>query len=66
MQNTANKNNVGYPAFPIGNSNWPEVKAGYWSADKTQLISGILDKTDGLIVLKYGIGFSGKRVALAK
>ena len=32
------------PSLPVGNSNWPEVKAGYWSADKTQLISGLLDK----------------------
>ena len=29
---------------PIGNSDWGEVKAGYWSADKTQLISGLLDR----------------------
>ena len=32
------------PALPIGNSDWGEVKAGYWSADKTQLISGLLDR----------------------
>ncbi|MBQ6009061.1 MAG: AAA family ATPase [Kiritimatiellae bacterium] len=32
------------PALPVGNSNWAEVKAEYWSADKTQLISGLLDK----------------------
>ena len=30
--------------LPIGNSDWAEVKAGYWSADKTQLISGLLDR----------------------
>ena len=44
MQNTDAKNNAEYPAFPVGNSNWAEVKAGYWSADKTQLISALLDK----------------------
>ena len=32
------------PALPIGNSDWAEVKAGYWSADKTQLLSGLLEK----------------------
>ena len=32
------------PPLPIGNSDWAEVKAGYWSADKTQLISGLLDR----------------------
>ena len=32
------------PALPVGNSDWAEVKAGYWSADKTQLISGLLDR----------------------
>ena len=31
-----------FPPLPIGNSDWAEVKAGYWSADKTQLISGLL------------------------
>lgn len=30
--------------LPIGNSEWSAVKAGYWSADKTQLISGLLDR----------------------
>jgi len=30
--------------LPIGNSDWSAVKAGYWSADKTQLISGLLDR----------------------
>ena len=30
--------------LPIGNSDWAEVTNGYWSADKTQLISGLLDK----------------------
>ena len=35
---------VNLPALPIGNSDWAAVAAGYWSADKTQLISGLLDK----------------------
>jgi hypothetical protein len=30
--------------LPVGNSDWAAVKAGYWSADKTQLISGLLDR----------------------
>ena len=30
--------------LPVGNSDWAAVKDGYWSADKTQLISGLLDK----------------------
>ena len=32
------------PPLPVGNSEWAAVKANYWSADKTQLISGLLDK----------------------
>ena len=32
------------PALPVGNSDWAAVRAEYWSADKTQLISGLLDK----------------------
>ena len=30
--------------LPIGNSDWAAVKEGYWCADKTQLISGLLDR----------------------
>ena len=30
--------------LPVGNSDWAAVKAGYWCADKTQLISGLLDR----------------------
>ena len=30
--------------LPVGNSEWAYVVAEYWSADKTQLISGLLDK----------------------
>ena len=30
--------------LPVGNSDWAAVKAGYWSADKTQLIAGLLDR----------------------
>ena len=32
------------PALPIGNSDWAHVVANDWHADKTQLISGLLDK----------------------
>ena len=32
------------PSLPIGNSDWAAVRAGYWSEDKTQLISGLLDR----------------------
>ncbi len=38
------QNGIVVPPLPVGNSDWVEVKAGYWSADKTQLISGLLDK----------------------
>ena len=38
------QNGAKLPSLPVGNSNWAEVKAGYWSADKTQLITGLLDK----------------------
>ena len=44
MTNRDSQKGVGFPPLPVGNSNWAEVKAGYWSADKTQLISGLLDK----------------------
>ena len=44
MANKNPQNGVGFPPLPVGNSNWAEVKAEYWSADKTQLISGLLDK----------------------
>ncbi len=38
------------PSLPVGNSDWAAVKAGYWSADKTQLISGLLDKKSTVAV----------------
>ena len=44
MRKVATDKRAKLPALPVGNSNWAEVKAGYWSADKTQLISGLLDK----------------------
>ena len=44
MQNTSQDTPANLPPLPIGNSDWAEVKAGYWSADKTQLISGLLDR----------------------
>ena len=30
--------------LPVGNSDWTEVRGEYWSADKTQLISGLLER----------------------
>ena len=30
--------------LPVGNSDWAEVRSEYWSADKTQLISGLLER----------------------
>ena len=44
MQSATQNTTAKLPPLPIGNSDWAEVKAGYWSADKTQLISGLLDK----------------------
>ena len=44
MKNIGTDKKSKLPALPIGNSDWEAVKAGYWSADKTQLISGLLDK----------------------
>ena len=52
--------------LPVGNSDWVELRREYWSADKTQLISGLLERKAGIAVLKYGVGFLGKRVSLAK
>ena len=50
MTNRDSHKGVGYPPLPVGNSNWAEVKAEYWSADKTQLISGLLDKKSTVAV----------------
>jgi len=50
MTNRDSQKGVGFPPLPVGNSNWAEVKAGYWSADKTQLISGLLDKKSTVAV----------------
>ena len=44
MANKKPKKGAKLPSLPVGNSDWAEVKAGYWSADKTQLISGLLDR----------------------
>ena len=30
--------------LPVGNSDWVELRREYWSADKTQLISGLLER----------------------
>ena len=44
MQDTPRDIPAKLPPLPVGNSDWAAVKAGYWSADKTQLISGLLDR----------------------
>ena len=44
------QNNAKLPSLPVGNSDWVAVKAGYWSADKTQLISRLLDKKSTVAV----------------
>ncbi len=44
------QNGAKLPSLPVGNSNWAEVKAGYWSADKTQFISGLLDRKSTVAV----------------
>ena len=44
------QNGAKLPSLPVGNSDWAAVKAGYWSADKTQLISGLLDRKSTVAV----------------
>ncbi len=44
MQDTPSSPPAKLPPLPIGNSDWAAVRADYWSADKTQLISGLLDR----------------------
>ena len=50
MQKTNVQSGAKLPSLPVGNSDWAAVKAGYWSADKTQLISGLLDKKSTVAV----------------
>ena len=50
MANRNSRNGAKLPPLPVGNSDWAEVKAGYWSADKTQLISGLLDRKSTVAV----------------
>ena len=52
------------PALPIGNSDWAAVTSNYWSADKTQLISGLLDKKTTVALFTRPRRF-GKTFALA-
>ena len=51
------------PALPIGNSDWAHVVANDWHADKTQLISGLLDK-DATVALFTRPRRFGKTFAL--
>ena len=50
MQKSNVQSGARLPSLPVGNSDWAAVKAGYWSADKTQLISGLLDKKSTVAV----------------
>ena len=50
MAKRKSQNGAKLPALPVGNSDWAAVKAGYWSADKTQLISGLLDRKSTVAV----------------
>ena len=50
MAKRNSRNGAKLPPLPVGNSDWAEVKAGYWSADKTQLISGLLDRKSTVAV----------------
>ena len=50
MAKRNSQNGAKLPPLPVGNSDWAEVKAGYWSADKTQLISGLLDRKSTVTV----------------
>ena len=63
MENPGTDRKVKCPALPIGNSDWSAVKAGYWSADKTQLISGLLEKKSTVAVFTRPRRF-GKTFAL--
>ena len=49
--------------LPIGNSDWAAVTKDYWSADKTQLISGLLDKKTAVALFTRPRRF-GKTFAL--
>ena len=44
MEKVATDKEAKMPALPIGNSDWAHVVANDWHADKTQLISGLLDR----------------------
>ena len=50
MQNALTDFPAKLPPLPIGNSDWAEVRTGYWSADKTQLISGLLDRKATIVL----------------
>ena len=50
MAKRKSQNGAKLPALPVGNSDWAAVKAGYWSADKTHLISGLLDRKSTVAV----------------
>ena len=51
------------PALPIGNSDWVHVVANDWHADKTQLISGLLDR-DATVAIFTRLRRFGKTFAM--
>ena len=63
MKNTGKGKTAKLPALPIGNSDWAHVVANDWYADKTQLISGLLDK-DATVALFTRPRRFGKTFAL--
>ena len=63
MKNTGKGKTAKLPALPIGNSDWAHVVANDWHADKTQLISGLLDK-DATVALFTRPRRFGKTFAL--
>ncbi len=44
MAKRNSQNDAKLPTLPVGNSDWAHVVAHNWHADKTQLISGLLEK----------------------
>ena len=63
MKNADARKRANPPALPVGNSDWAAVRTEYWSADKTQLISGLLDKKATVAVFTRPCRF-GKTFAM--
>ena len=65
MQDTPRDIPAKLPPLPVGNSDWAHIAAHDWHADKTQLISGLLDR-DATVALFTRPRRFGKTFALAK